>query len=298
MPERSRLSPETRRRQADEIAGKGFARVQQIGTRIIVGVYTSGFTFAGNFAYLSLLAVFAFFLVAAAIVTALGKTEIGIDFVLAFLQTVPPSVAIVLREPIVSAMSARTGALLWMSAAVGLWTTTSLIETIREILNNAYGTSAARAFWQYRLGAIAAIVGTVFLAMAALSANFLLSGIRELVNLLFPSADAVSLTFLLSSIFPFLVLFLSIYILFRLLTPRSYRSGDYPKWPGAIFISLWWLGIVYFLPLGLRYAANYELTYGSLAGVMITLIFFYLVGLGMVIGAQLNAALAEKPSND
>ena len=39
-------------------------------------------------------------------------------------------------------------------------------------------------------------------------------------------------------------------------------------------------------------------TYGSLAGVMITLIFFFLVGLGVVIGAELNAALAEFPEED
>ena len=38
---------------------------------------------------------------------------------------------------------------------------------------------------------------------------------------------------------------------------------------------------------------GYSLTYGSLAGVMIALIFFFVVGLGVVIGAELNAALAE-----
>ena len=38
---------------------------------------------------------------------------------------------------------------------------------------------------------------------------------------------------------------------------------------------------------------NYDLTYGSLAGVMIALIYFFLVGLGLVVGAQINAALAE-----
>jgi membrane protein len=38
---------------------------------------------------------------------------------------------------------------------------------------------------------------------------------------------------------------------------------------------------------------HYDLTYGSLAGVMIALFFFWLVGLGMVVGAELNAALAE-----
>ena len=43
--------------------------------------------------------------------------------------------------------------------------------------------------------------------------------------------------------------------------------------------------------------ADYDLTYGSLAGVMVALIFFYLVGLGMVTGAQLNAALANATEN-
>jgi len=47
------------------------------------------------------------------------------------------------------------------------------------------------------------------------------------------------------------------------------------------------------LPPLLASLFRYDATYGSLAGVMIALFFFYLVGLGMVIGAELNAALVE-----
>jgi membrane protein len=53
--------------------------------------------------------------------------------------------------------------------------------------------------------------------------------------------------------------------------------------------------VVLILPWVLSHLSNYDTTYGSLAGVMITLIFFFLVGLGVVIGAELNAALAEFP---
>ena len=42
---------------------------------------------------------------------------------------------------------------------------------------------------------------------------------------------------------------------------------------------------------------GYGRTYGSLAGVIVTLIFFWLVGLGLVFGAYLNAALAETPDS-
>ena len=38
---------------------------------------------------------------------------------------------------------------------------------------------------------------------------------------------------------------------------------------------------------------GYDLTYGSLGGVMVVLIFFFVIGLGVVAGAELNAALAE-----
>ena len=51
------------------------------------------------------------------------------------------------------------------------------------------------------------------------------------------------------------------------------------------------------LPFALGIFGGYNLTYGSLAGVMIALIFFFVVGLGVVIGAELNDALADyKPT--
>jgi len=303
----SELSPEARRQVRGEpgAAGKSAAknladeglvgRAFIIIKRTAVGVYYDGFTFAGNFAYLSLLAVFSFFIVAAAIVGGFGQTAVGTDFVEAFLVTVPPSVAGALHDPIRDAMTARTGPLLWFSAIVGLWTTTSLIETIREILHRAYGVQAQRAFWEYRLTSTVLILLSVFFAMLALSAQFVLAGISGFLGTYFPAIESGALWVSLSNAIPFFVLFATLYLLFRLLTPRQYRPRQYPKWPGAVFISGWWLLITGLLPIFLKYAANYQLTYGSLAGVIITLIFFYLVGLGMVIGAEINAALAERP---
>ncbi len=270
-------------------------RAAIIVERIAVGVYYDGFTFAGNFAYMSLLAVFSFFIVAAAIIGGFGQTPVGAEFVEAFLRTVPPSVARALHDPISDAMTARTGPLLWFSAIVGLWTTTSLIETIREILHRAYGVQAQRAFWEYRLTSIMLILFSVFLAMLALSTQFVVAGIRGFLGSFFPAVESDALWLALSNAVPFFVLFATLYLLFRLLTPRQYRPRQYPKWPGSVFISGWWLLITGLLPVFLTYAANYQLTYGSLAGVIITLIFFYLVGLGVVIGAELNAALAERP---
>ena len=94
---------------------------------------------------------------------------------------------------------------------------------------------------------------------------------------------------------PALVLYGSLYLLFYTLTPAAYRKRRYPKWPGALATTLWWIAVTVSLPPAIRGFFSYDATYGSLAGIMIALFFFYLVGLGMVVGAELNAALAETP---
>ncbi len=274
-----------------------FHQAKEIVRRVIVGVYSEGFVHAGNFAYLSLVALFAFCIVAAAIAGGLGQTESGLKLVEAFFATVPPGAASALKAPVEAAMTARTGPLLWFSAIVSLWTATSLIETIRDVLNRAYGTQPARWFWQYRLGSLVVIIGAVLVAMAAFSAQVLVVTAEELVYRYLPAAERAAGYFAWGRIVPFLLLFVAIYIVYRGLTPRQYRARIYPKWPGAVLVSLWWLGCTMVLPWFVSSMSNYDLTYGSLAGVMIALIFFYLIGLGMVTGAQLNAALANATEN-
>lgn len=306
MSEHSPLSPEARAHSAGthgESEARWFSHLDtphqlwEVLKRVVVGVYSEGFVHAGNFAYLSLVALFSFCIVAAAIAGALGQTESGIALIEAFFQTVPPGVANALRGPVESAMTARSGPLLWFGAAVGLWTTASLIETFRDVLHRAYGTEPHLYFWQYRLGSLGTVVFAVLLAMVAFSAQVLVTAIEELVYRYIPAAQNVAGYFAWGRILPFIILFAAIYIVFRSLTPRKYRPRIFPKWPGAALVSLWWLGCTAVLPWFLSSVSNYDLTYGSLAGVMVALIFFYLIGLGMVSGAQLNAALANAHEN-
>lgn len=255
--------------------------------------YEDGFVLAGNFAYLSLLAIFPFFVVAAALAGLVGRTEYGYDAVEAFLVTLPPSAARTLSEPVQSALTARTGPLLWFSVAVGLWTTASLIETIRDIIRRAYKVTNLQPFWHYRLRAILGIILTVLVTMLAFSAQVLLQGAQEFVDRLLPVGSSALGFIAFSQLATAFLLFIALYLLFRTLTPRHIRKKEAPIWPGPLLIALFWMGLVALLPIFLANFVSYDLTYGSLAGVMISLIFFFLIGLAMVIGAELNAALAR-----
>jgi membrane protein len=297
-------SPEARRKRlarARAEFGKQYARVKpgtrtyEVMKRVAVGVYSDGFIHAGNLAYLALMTLFPFVIVAAAVARLFGQTEGGVNTVVALLQTMPPDVAEVLRKPISDVLNARSGNLLWLGALVGLWTTGSFVETIRDIIRRAYGVPYSAPFWEYRLGSMGLIFGSVVLILLAFAFSIVLSSVEQFVVSNIPGGEDLAALFTLFRFAPALILFGALYLLFVSLTPRRYRVKQCRKWPGPAFVTVWWLATTALLPVVLSSLGGYDLTYGSLAGVIIALLFFFMIGLGVTIGAQLNAALAETP---
>jgi membrane protein len=190
-------------------------------------------------------------------------------------------------------LTVRTGPLLWFGGLVGLWTAASFVETIRDILRRSYGVQYCAPFWTYRLGSIALIMGAVILMMVALGASVVLSSIHEAVVTWFPFAGGLASMLGLYRLVPALTLYATFYFLFLALTPSRYRKLTCRKWPGALFVTLWWLAVVELLPRIIAWFGGYQKTYGSLAGVMVALLFFFFAGLGVTIAAELNAALAD-----
>jgi membrane protein len=269
-------------------------RAFHIVRRVVVGTYTDGFIHAGNLAYLALIALFPFFILLAAAFSLIGGSVGGEAAIEAVFSTMPPSVANALAGPIREVMTARTGIFLWLGALVALWTVGSLIETVRDILRRAYGTHFSKGFFHYRLLSIGIITGAVVLMLLSFSMQVLIVGVEQFVSRVLPEQYQAVGVVAISRGVSGLGLFLAIYMLFYSLTPSKYRRlKQCPKWPGALFTTLWWIGVTLALPPLLASLLSYDATYGSLAGVMVALFFFYLVGLGMVMGAELNAALVE-----
>lgn len=302
MKDVSPVSPEERARtearggfvrHLDKI-GPG-TRTYEVAKRVVIGVYSDGFIHAGNLAYLALLTLFPFFIIMAAVAQIFGHGPETMVAVRSFLRTVPPSVAELLTKPISDVLAARTGSLLWLGALVGLWSVGSFIETIRDILRRAYGTPFSRSFWRYRLSSIALIVLSVILALTAFSLQVTIVAIEQFVYRILPFARDITDLIRLSKLLPLAMMIGALYVIFYSLTPSKYRYSACLKWPGALFTALWWMAVTLVLPVVLGWLGSYDRTYGSLAGVIIALIFFWFVGLGLVFGAHLNAALAESP---
>jgi len=299
------LTPEGRRKAAlrhlagfEEQVSQAVApgvRIRAVLMRIFIGTYNDGFIHAGNLAYMAVLAIFPFFITGAALFSLIGEQSQQAASINAILYALPPVVGDVIGPVARAVIQQRTGWLLWAGGLVGLWTVGSLIETIRDILRRAYGTEATSAFWKYRLFSTGIIIVAVVLLMLSLVAQVVIGAAQEVIDAYFPQLGHWLGSLALSRIVPAFGLYGSLYFLFYTLTPHAYRKRRYPKWPGALFVTLWWILVALALPPLLRTVFTYNLTYGSLAGIMIALFFFWLVGLGMVMGAELNAALAETP---
>lgn len=271
-------------------------RVWAVVARVVGGTWSDGFTLAGNLAYLSLLTLFPFFIVVATVAGALGRTDDGIHAIAVFMNTVPPDVGKLIAAPVREVIAARSQkGLLTFGIIVTLWTVSGFIETIREIVRRAYGTTSSRPVWEYRLGAMALIVGAVVLMLVAFAVQVMMTAIEQFIVRLLPIHDKLLGPIGLGRIAPAAVLFLALWGIFYVLTPRAIRERKGPTWPGPFLITVVWMGTTMLLPGILGLFGGYNLTYGSLAGVIVALLFFYIIGLALVVGAQLNAALAIVP---
>src|SRR5437763_8745274 len=180
MRDVSPQSPEARRKRLASMRAAFGTEVEEklkprltpweVVRRVAVGVYADGFIHAGNLAYLSIVALFPFFIVAAAVAHLLGQGQDATLTVANVLRRLPPDVAATLREPVQEVLTVRTGSLLWLGGIVGLWTATSFIETVRDILRRAYGVKFCAPFWECSLGSMLLILAAVILLMLVFAA--------------------------------------------------------------------------------------------------------------------------------
>src|SRR5210317_484035 len=126
------LTPEDRRHEATHFTGSMAERVSnhvgpgtrffEILKRVAVGTFNDGFIHAGNLAYLSMLAIFPFFILGAALFALIGEAGERAALIETIVNAFPPTVAGTIEPVARDVMDARQGWLLWVGAAVALWT--------------------------------------------------------------------------------------------------------------------------------------------------------------------------------
>ncbi|MEM6670739.1 MAG: YihY/virulence factor BrkB family protein [Pseudomonadota bacterium] len=265
----------------------------------------NSFALAGYLAYTGLLSFFPFMVLLVVSGSFLvGETESAL-IVRQMFSVTPEQVRETLQPILFAIIESKTGFLAVVAAMVGLWAGSNAFEATRIGFNLAYDVKDDRHFLRRRVQSLqlAALAACVFVALAFLIVLW------PLISGLIAAQGDTSLGFDLFYFMRYgigLPMFVFLLMNLHLSLPRGRRQGVFllvrteagEDWrisvlPGVIASTiLWFIGATAF-SMYLRYAPSFAGNYGAMAGVVITLLFFYMSAVILFLGAQINIAREE-----
>ena len=196
---------------------------------------------------------------------------------------------------------ASTGGKITFGLVVYLWSASMGFSAIQDTTNLVYKVRETRPYWKAHLAAI--LVTILLAAIATVNLAVLLVGDflarladRKILHL--PLRIAVVLGIhIVTWIIACALLMLIISTIYYYAPNLQKKCWSWFTPGAALAIVTWMLASLGFRAY-LHFFNSYSLTYGSLGAVMILLMWFYITGLTLLAGAELNseiqAALAEK----
>ncbi len=258
-------------------------------------VADEGLVLAGHLAFIGLLSLFPFLIFLIALAGFLGQTEIGTEIVAILLENLPGSVASALEGPIIEVLQETRGGLLTVGIVGAVWTASTGLESLRAALNRAYAIPSPRRYLRRRLESVLIVLvasGIIVMGMSGVVLGRLLwEDMGRLFDL--PALAAPLWTagqYGLSAT----LLFVAVTVLYWVLPARRLELRSLV--PGTVLVLLLWLVAGVLFSLYLEHFDRYALTYGSLGGVVIALVFFYILGAIFILGAEINAVIADSRS--
>lgn len=184
------------------------------------------------------------------------------------------------------------GGLLTFGVAGALWSSSAAFGAIVDALNRACGVRDRRSWWKVRLLAVALMLGVTLLILVAFS--LVLAGpaaaawLGRITGLGRPFEWAW-----MAAQWPIVFLFVAtgIGLLY-------YFGPDAPRrvaWiaPGAIAATVLWVLASLTLKVYIARFTDYEGSYGAVGGVIVVLLWFYVSGIAVLAGAELNAEIGR-----
>jgi membrane protein len=183
----------------------------------------------------------------------------------------------------------------WLSFGMlgAIWVTSAAFDAITEALAIAYDVHDDRPFWKTRLRAIGLGVITAGLVSSALA--IMIVGPRFgawLASRIYLSREFVLLWPAIHWTVAIVFTLLAVELIYFLAPNVKQRFGA--TLPGAIFAVTCWIGLSYLLGFYFRHVANLSRTYGTLAGFIAFMTWFYWNSFALLVGAELNAELAKE----
>ena len=253
-------------------------------------VADNGLGLAAQLAYYFLLALFPAVLCVIALASFLPLQNFTDEVANLLGRFAPPDVITLIREQMTRLGNGNNGGIVSIGLVGALWSSSAAMVAMIDAMNRAYDIEEGRAWWKVRVTAVLLTVGlSVFIV---LSAGLIVAGPQL--------ADFLAGWFGFGSLFTITWKVLQWPIAFALVTSGIalvyYYAPDAEQdftWitPGSLIAATLWV----IASLAFRFYVvsfgNYEATYGTLTGVILLMLWFYISGLMLIIGAEAAAEI-------
>jgi membrane protein len=248
------------------------------------------FGLAAQLAYYFFLALFPALLFLLGLASFFSLTSVSDQVVGALSPFAPPDVLRIIRDQMLRISDSDNGGILTLGVLGALWSSSAAIVSIIGAVNRAYDIEDERPWWRTRLLSIG-----LTLALATL---IIVSFLLVLVG---PTlAESVAGRLGLGAVFEstwkllqwpaaFALAAFAIGIIYYF-GPDAEQQWEWIT-PGAVLATALWLLASLVFKFYVASFADYTAAYGTLGGVIVLMLWFYVSGLAVLAGAEMNAEI-------
>jgi membrane protein len=201
-----------------------------------------------------------------------------------------PELTGLIRDQLAQIANRQHGGLLSLGLVGALWSSSAALTSLIDALNRAYDVTEQRPWWKVRLLAITLTVALAAFVLAAFSVVVagpaIGSALTEWMGL---DAQFLWTWALLQWPLAFVLVCVAIGIVYYL-APDAEQEWVWVT-PGSVVATVLWLVASVIFRVYVTSFGSYQETYGALGGVIVLLLWLYLTGLALVIGAEVNAEI-------
>ena len=255
-------------------------------------VHHDGVEHAGYMAFMTLLSLFPFLVFFVACAGFLGASSVGVELLDVFMNRLPQNVMHAIAPRIKEIISGPPQSLMTIAIIGVIWTASSSVEGLRTILNRVHEVrTPPKYIFRRMLSIVQFLILTAFLTITMFLFVFIPILLKKLPTIF-------NINYMNSTFDNVLSYSVAITVLLTFVASLYYYVPNLKmRWravlPGAVLVVVLWYLSGVALSVYIENFRQLSLVYGSLGGVIVTLLFFYIVNLIFIFGAEFNHYLSK-----
>ncbi len=250
-------------------------------------------SYGGSLTYFLILSIFPFLI---SLINAINFSGIlDPEYLYGLLDVLPGEIQEIIRNFLNELHMSSSGSFLTISFVAGLFTASTAVFKLMKIINQSYGFVESRGFLAQRLMALfftlALILMIFLLVLTQIFGQIIYVNIMSYLGIENASFDKI--WSIAKNAIPLAYMLITFILLYKFSPSRSRENLITIKsvLPGSIFATL---GLI-IASSGFNFYVSsfgkYSITYGSLGGIIVFLIWLYLLSTITLVGAEINSTL-------